>query len=42
MMDGNIRYGYEQDELLDYMMNLFAPAEGYELQQVNAVTETEI
>lgn len=33
MMDGNIRYGYEQDELLLYMMNLFGPVVGFEPQQ---------
>ncbi len=25
MMDGNLRYNYEEDELLSYMMNLFGP-----------------
>jgi hypothetical protein len=39
MMDGNIRYGYEVDELLIYMMNLFGPVEGYEPQQADLLTE---
>ncbi len=29
MMDGNERYGYESDELLFYMMDLFGPHKGY-------------
>lgn len=29
MMDGNERYGYENDELLYYMMDLFVPLKGY-------------
>ena len=29
MMDGNLRYGYEEEELLDYMMNLFGRMKGY-------------
>lgn len=30
MMEGNVRYEYEGNELIDYMMNLFGPIKGYE------------
>jgi hypothetical protein len=31
MMDGNVRYDYEEDELLTYMLSLFGPTKGYSL-----------
>jgi len=33
MIDGQVRYGYEESELIYYMMDLFGPIEGYEPQQ---------
>jgi hypothetical protein len=33
MIDGNVRYGYDENELIYYMMDLFGPVEGYEPQE---------
>jgi hypothetical protein len=32
MMDGNIRYSYEEEELFQYMMNIFGPVKGVEFE----------
>lgn len=39
MMDGNERYGYYNDELLFYMMDLFGPRKGYESREDEGLLE---